>query len=341
MNEEPPLNPEKILQTGLAFWASKTLLSGVEVGVFTELAQKPQPLDALAQRLGIHARGARDFADCLVSLGFLQRDDAGVYSNSPEADHFLDKTKPSYIGGMLEMANHRLYPTWGDLTHALKTGLPQSEAASNPDFFAELYSDPERLRQFLSAMTGVSRSANIAIANSPDIGWADRKTFVDVGTAQGDLAVQIGLANPHLEGMGFDLPQVAPVFEEYLAANDLADRVRFVGGDFFEGAIPAADVVLMGHILHDWDLEQKRMLISKAHDALPAGGVFVAYDALIDDERRSNSFGLLMSLNMLVETPGGFDYTGADGVGWLLQAGFSEARVCPLAGPEAMLIAIK
>lgn len=331
--------PARILQTGMGFWESKALLSAIEIELFTELAKHPEPLGAVQDRLGLHPRSARDFLDALVAMGFLLRDEDGIYRNSPETDLFLDKRKPSYIGGILEMANHRLYPYWGHLTEALKTGLPQNEAKHHPDFFAELYADPARLHEFLSAMTGVSRGANIEIAKR--LRWQDFRTFVDVGTAQGDLAVQIALAHPHLDGTGFDLPQVGPVFEDYVESHGLANRVRFAGGSFFEDALPQADVVLMGHILHDWDLEQKRTLIAKAFEALPVGGLFVVYEALIDDRRSSNAFGLLMSLNMLIETPGGFDFTGADCIGWMHDAGFREARVEHLTGPDAMVVAMK
>ena len=342
MNQGEPPSPDHILQTGLAFWASKTLLSAVELELFTHLGDAPASFENLSGALGLHPRGARDFLDALVSLGFLERDDtAGTYSNTRDCAIFLDKTKPSYIGGMLEMANHRLYPFWGKLTDSLKSGLPQSEATHDPEFFNELYSDPDRLYEFLSAMTGVSHGANAAIAASPEIGWSDRKTFADIGPAQGDLALQIALANPHLEGVGFDLPPVGPIFKTYMQDHGVADRVRFQGGSFFDEPLPEADVITMGHILHDWDLDQKKMLIGKAHAALPDGGLFVAYDALIDDARRENSFGLLLSLNMLIETPGGFDYTGADGIGWVKEAGFREARVVHLIGPDSMVIAVK
>lgn len=332
-------SPERIMRTGTAFWASKTLLSAVEVGLFTELARHPEDLEAIRARLGLHPRAARDFLDALVALGFLQRSEDGIYANTPETDLFLDRGKPSYIGGILEMANHRLYPFWAHLTEALKTGHPQNEAKHNPDFFEELYSDPARVREFLAAMTGVSRGANLEMARR--VPWAGARSFADVGTAQGDLAVQIAHAQPHLAGIGFDLPQVGPVFEDYIRSHGLEDRVRFEGGDFFEHDLPAADVILMGHILHDWDLDQKRMLIRKAFEALPDNGRFVVYDALIDDDRRENAFGLLMSLNMLVETHGGFDYTAADGIGWMREAGFREAHVEHLVGPDSMIVAIK
>jgi hypothetical protein len=332
-------SPEQILQIGLGFWASKTLLSAVEMEVFTELARGPEGLEILSGRLGLHPRSAHDFLDALVALGFLERND-GVYSNTPSTDLFLDKKKPSYIGGILEMSNQRLYGHWNKLTTALRTGQPQGEAGNEAtETFTALYADPARLKSFLKAMTGVSRGANLAIAAK--FPWANYRTVVDAGPAQGDLLTQVALKNTHLLGIGFDLPEVGPIFEEYMESNGLSSRVKFQAGSFFTDPIPSAEVVMMGHILHDWNLEEKRMLIAKAYDALPQGGALLVYDALIDDDRRKNAFGLLMSLNMLIETPGGYDYTGAECIGWMKDAGFSEARVEHLVGPDSMVIGIK
>ena len=331
--------PGHILQVGTGFWASKVLLSAVEMGLFTELAQRSEDLETLQGRLGLHPRSARDFLDALVALKFLQRTD-GKYSNTESSDFFLDKRKPSYIGGILEMANHRLYPFWGHLTAALRTGLPQNEVKDGaPDPFAALYADPARLKEFLRAMTGVSHGANIAIARK--FPWGRYHTAVDIGTAQGDLITQVALANPHLSGIGFDLAAVAPIFEEYVEANGLSGRVKFSPGSFFDQPLPNADVVMMGHILHDWDLDTKRMLVRKALDALPPGGAYIVYESIIDDDRTSNVFGLLMSLNMLIETPGGFDYTGSDCAGWMKEAGFRETQVEHLVGPDSMVIGFK
>ncbi|MDX1395574.1 MAG: methyltransferase [Gemmatimonadota bacterium] len=337
MSDHP--TPDAIMQLGMGFWGSKTLLSAIELELFTELAKHPEDLEALRGRLGLHRRSARDFLDALVALGMLERED-GTYRNTPATDLFLDKAKPSYIGGMLEMANHRLYPFWGSLTEALRTGQPQNETRHGQDpIFETLYADPARLKEFLAAMTGVSHGANMAIARAFD--WADYSTFADVGTAQGDLVVQIAEANEHLEGIGFDLPVVEPVFEDYVGRSSAAGRIRFVGGDFFEDALPEADVILMGHVLHDWGIDDKRMLIRKAYDALPAGGALIVYESLIDDDRRRNAFGLLMSLNMLIETEEGFDFTGADCARWMTDAGFGSTRVEHLVGPDSMAIGIK
>jgi O-methyltransferase domain/Dimerisation domain len=341
MSEHADVSPEQILQIGLGFWASKTLLSAVEMGVFTELAKGPEEFERLSGRLGLHPRSSQDFLDALVALGFLQRS-KGTYANTPSTEVFLDRNKPSYIGGILEMANARLYKHWGSLTEGLRTGYQQNESKDDPDGvspFVAVYADPARLKGFLQAMTGVSRGANMAIARQAP--WSKYKTFADLGAAQGDLAVQIALANPHLKGIGYDLPEVGPIFEEYAAHNGLSDRLSFQGASFFTDPLPKVDVLTMGHILHDWNLNEKKMLLKKSFDALNPGGAVVVYDSIIDDDRSKNAFGLLMSLNMLIETPGGFDYTGADCIGWMTEAGFKDVYVEHLVGPDSMVVGFK
>lgn len=330
---------ERIMQIGLGFWGSKTLLSATELGLFTELAGGPLNAEQLRERLGLHRRGALDFFDALVALGFLERHD-GKYSNTPETDYYLDRNKPTYAGGILEMCSRRLYSFWGSFTEALKTGAQQNESKNNSkNFFADLYATPEKLEVFLKGMTGISLPAAEAIAER--FPWGDHKTFADIGAAQGAVPVELALTHPHLHGIGCDLPAVQPIFEKFIKQRGVADRVKFQTVDFFKDALPKVDVLIMGHILHDWDLEEKKVLVRKAYDALPKGGALIVYEALIDDDRRKNAFGLLMSLNMLIETPGGFDFTGADCQGWMREAGFRETRVEHLVGPDSMVIGIK
>lgn len=332
------VTPDRIMTIGLGFWGSKALLSACQLGVFTELAVGPRDLESLSGHFGLHERSARDFLDALVALGVLERRD-GLYANTPETATFLDRNKPSYVGGFLEMANARLYPFWGSLTEALQTGKPQNEVKTGADFFGALYSDSARLRQFMHAMTSISAGSAMAIAQK--FGWDKYQTFVDIGTAAGGLPVMVAQRHHHLSGGGFDLPVVQPIFDEFVTAAGLSDRLRFHPGDFLADALPSADVLVMGHILHDWDLDQKKMLLGKALKALPKGGSLIVYETIIDDERNRNAFGLLMSLNMLIETPGGFDYTGSDCSSWMKEVGFSETYVEPLAGPESMVVGIK
>jgi O-methyltransferase domain/Dimerisation domain len=335
---KPRLTPDGIMQLGLGFWGSRTLLSAIELGLFSELAKGPVEAKALRQRLGLHERSARDFFDALVSLGMLRRKGT-TYSNTPESALFLDRGKLSYIGGILEMAGNRLYGFWGSLTEGLRTGQPQNEAKHGDNFFATIYADPQKLRQFLSAMSGISMGSAIAIAKK--FPWKRYKTFIDVGGAQGCVSVQVALAHSHLSGGEFDLPPVGPVFQDYVKSFGLERRLTFTAGDFFKNALPSADVLIMGHILHDWNIEEKLTLLKKAHAALPRGGALIVHEAIIDDDRSKNAFGLLMSLNMLIESPGGFDYSGADCKAWMKKAGFRKTFVEPLAGPDSMVVGIK
>ncbi|WP_319435874.1 methyltransferase [Mycobacterium sp. RTGN5] len=332
------VTPDAIMRLGTAYWGSKTLLSAVELKVFGLLSEAgPLSVDELEDRLGLHPRSARDFADALVALRMLNRDD-GRYSNTAETDLFLDPAKPTYVGGMLEMGSTRLYGFWGSLTEALLTGQAQSEVKTGGSFFETVYSDPDKLVGFTAAMSGLSRAAGEAIAAK--FPWRHYSSVIDIGCAQGAVPVAIAQAHDHVAGGGFDLPQVEPIFNTYVAKYGFSDRLTFTAGDFFADPLPSADVLIMGHILHDWGLDEKRQLLQKAFDALPAGGALIVHEALIDDDRRENAFGLLMSLNMLIEGLG-FDFTGADCQGWMAEIGFTRSYVEQLAGPDSMVVGIK
>jgi hypothetical protein len=207
MSADQP-TPDAILQLGLGFWASKTLLTAVELGLFTTLARGPLTAKALIAELNLQPRGTRDFLDALVSLGMLERT-ADEYTNTGATNVFLDRNKPSYVGGILEMANGRLYPFWGSLTEALRTGHPQNELKLGEDFFATVYQDPGLLKQFLHAMTGLSMGAALAIAEK--FPWDRYQTVIDIGAAERCLPAQLALRHRHLTGGGFDLPPVGPV----------------------------------------------------------------------------------------------------------------------------------
>jgi O-methyltransferase domain/Dimerisation domain len=343
VDSTPTLDPTHIMQVGMGFFGSKTLLSAVELELFTRLGDGAMTADELANALALDARAVPDFPDALVALGFLQRDGDGAsarYANTDETAMFLDKTRPTYIGGILEMANARLYPFWGDLTEALRTGKPQNEVKrTGTAMFAELYSDPARLEQFMGAMAGISAGNFHALAEAFD--FSRYETVCDVGGATGQLCMILAARHPHLRCTSYDLPPVAPIAERTIAAAGLSDRVSVAAGDFFAAPLPQADVITMGMILHDWNLERKMHLIRSAYDALPDGGAFIVIESLIDDARRENAFGLLMSLNMLIEFGDAFDYTGADFAGWCTDVGFRDVEVIPLTGPASAAIAYK
>lgn len=342
-NEVAPLDPSRIIETGFGFWPSKVLLTAVELELFTKLSGQRLQGKVLGELLEMHPRGIWDFFDALVALGFLQREGDGadaLYSNAADTDLFLDKNKPSYVGGILEMANARLFRFWSDLGPALKTGQPQNEVKhAQTSMFDALYAEPARLEQFMAAMRGISMGNFAAFAQAFD--FSKYKTLCDVGGATGLLSSLVAKQHAHMRCKTFDLPAVAPIARKWIAKDNLGDRVEVVSGDFLKEGLPKADVITMGMILHDWNLEKKKHLVKLAYDALPEGGAFVAIENLIDDARRENAFGLMMSLNMLIEFGDAFDFTGADFWGWCREAGFKRYEVVHLAGPCSAAIAYK
>ena len=341
--KETPLDPTHIMELGMSFFGSRTLLTAVELELFTHLGAHHMTGAQIQERLGLHPRAIPDFPDALVALGILNREGNGpdaVYHNTAESAVFLDKESPNYIGAILEMAGERLYHFWGHLSEALRTGEPQNEIkATGEPMFAKLYSAPERLGQYMNAMAGISAGNFKALAQKFD--FSRYKTLVDAGGATGRLSCMVAAANPHMRCVSADLPAVEPIAKRHIEQAGLSHRVSTAVIDFFNDPLPKADVITMGMILHDWNLEKKKHLVKLAYDALSPGGAFIVVEALIDDERRKNAFGLLMSLNMLIEFGDGFDYTGADFRTWCGEAGFDRFEIIPLAGPSSAAVAYK
>lgn len=338
------LDPSQIMQTATAFWGSKVLLTAVGLGLFTTLNDEKLSAVQLGERLGLHPRGTYDFFDALVALGFLDRDGdgpEGKYKNTPETATFLNRNSPQYIGGLPEMLNSRLFGFWNDLGTALRTGKPQNETKhGGKSIFEALYADQAALEEFLDAMTGF-QAANFALL-AEKFDFTRYRTVSDVGGALALLSRIVGTRHSHLSFTSFDLPPVVPLATKHIRDAGMQARIKAVGGDFFKDDLPKADVVTMGNVLHDWDLEKKKILIRKAFAALPSGGALIVIENIIDDARRENAFGLLMSLNMLIEFgDAAFDYTGADFRTWCGEAGFTDFEIIKLAGPTSAAIAYK
>jgi len=343
VKEVKKVDPSNIMKIGMGFWASKTLLIAVKMDLFSFLAIKPLTGDEIKHELCLHGRGLYDFLDTLVALGFLKRKgikDSATYSNSDDADLFLDKNKISYVGGILEMANNRLYPFWNFLEEGLKRGTPQNEIRTGEaSLFEKIYSDEDKTREFVNGMSGAQAGNFITFATQFD--FSPYNTLCDIGGAGAQLSAHVVTHNPHMKCISFDLPPVAPIARENISKMGVADKVEIKSGDFFSDSLPKADIITMGNILHDWGTADKKMLIRKAYDALPIGGALVVIENIIDNDRRENTFGLLMSLNMLIETTEGYDFTAAEFEEWTRDAGFAATSEMRLTGPASAVIAIK
>jgi len=344
----PEITPSKIMQIGMGFWASKAMLTAVNLGLFTLLAPAALSEKQIKDKLGFACsdRHVFDWLDTLVSLGFLEREGLlqdAVYSNAADTGLFLDKNKKTYMGGILEMADSRLYKYWGDLEEGLRTGQQQNEGKGNPlgnmDFFSELYKDPEKLHEFMNAMSGIQSGNFMALVSQFE--FNKYKSMLDLGGADGWLSIQVCLKHPDIHCTTFDLPPVESLALQKIKAFNLSDRIDVASGDLLKDPFPKAEVIAMGNILHGMSEEVKQQLVQKVYESLPAGGVFIAIENIIDDERRQNTFGMLMSLNMLIENGDAFDYTMNDFERWTSTAGFTSTSQIPLAGPSSAAIAYK
>ncbi|MFI6169194.1 methyltransferase [Nocardia sp. NPDC051052] len=333
-------DPQQILETGMGFWPSRVVLTAVEYGVFTELAVRALSQRELMDRLNWHPRAAGPFLSALVDIGLLRRDHEGRYANSRQAALFLDRAKPSYIGGLMELSSTRLYDLWSGLGELLRTGQPGAEEEQGEsEFFSTLYGDQVALRKFLAGMTGISTGEAMLIAAR--FPWKRFRTFLDVGAAQGALPVRVALTHSHIRGVSYDLPAVQPIFEEYVASFGLGERIRFTSGDMFGGRLPSAEVISFGHVLHGYSEKVRRELIAKAYEAVPPGGALLVYDAMTEPARKNNLISSLSSLNIMLEMREGFEATTTQCAGWLQDAGFVQIKKRHLIGPTSMVFGRK
>jgi cyclopropane fatty-acyl-phospholipid synthase-like methyltransferase len=341
--EETEPDPEHIMQVATGFWGTKVLGAAVDLELFTVLADGGLRASEIEGELGLHPRATRDFLDTLASLGFLERDGDGDdprYRNTPETAAFLNKDDPRYIGGAIDIFNQQLYDVWADLEESLQTGEPQGviDETGEP-LWEEMYEDPDQLEAFAEGMSGLSKGNFVAFAEQFE--FSDYDSMTDVGGSLADLSRIVAQREPHLSITTTDLPEVTELARERIRADGLEDRIDAVSSDYNEEPIPDADLVTASQILHQENLEKKMMLMDKFYDAVDPGGTFVAIDHIIDDERKENTMGLLMSLNMLLYYGDAFDYTGQQFVSWAEDAGFADVQIQHLNGPTSVGIAHK
>lgn len=325
--------PAGIIRLGNSFCDAKALLTAVELGLFTVLRDGPASEDEVRARLGLHGRGLADWLELLVSLNLLEKAD-GRYCNGEGAARYLVRGEPSYIGGFLERTSQNLYPAWGRLDEALRTGKQQSGSD-----FGQVADNPAMLRRFIASMDGLMRVLGPQLIHAYD-GWTGYHSFLDVGGCRGYLASLIVAAYPQLSGGVFDLPQMSPFFDEMLNEQGLTGKLTFHGGDFFADPLPSADIVILGHVLHDWAPEQRKALVARVYQSVNAGGVLLVYDRMLEraDSRVEN---LVISLDMLLVTEGGSEYPAAELCAHAEAAGFAAVEKRPLGDYDTLVVCYK
>jgi hypothetical protein len=330
-------DPFDVMLTGWSFVRTKVLFAAIELEVFTVLDSGPLPIEELRERTGLHERGARDFLDMLVAMGILTRS-GDTYQNSPAAGEYLVQGKPNYAGGFLMMLTGFMGPGWDSLTDTLRTGRAHGQTDDGEVPFGGVFDNPMALGFFLSGMDSVNGIVGPALAQRFD--WTKHASFADLGGARGNLAAALVAAHPHLKGVVFDQPPVEPFFADHMANHGTAENVTFFGGDFFVDPLPAVEVMVIGNVLHDWSAEQRRTLIRKAYEALPAQGALILYDPMLDEER-TRPDNLLLSLSMILTSPGGNESPPSEYKGYLEEAGFKVEDVIALPARATAVIGRK
>lgn len=325
--------PAGILRLANSFCDAKALLTAVELGLFTTLNAGPASEVEIREALGLHGRGLSDWLDLLVELGLLDRK-GDKFQNASGPDRYLVRGQESYIGGFIERSNRNLYPAWGRLSEALRTGAPQSGSD-----FETVIQNPKILAQFINSMDALTRTLGPQLLEAWD-GWTGYGSVLDVGGCRGGLAAQIVKGHPHLAGAVFDLPQMEPFFNELVADAGLTEKMTFHGGSFFTDPLPSADIVVMGHVLHDWDRDQREALVLKAYDSVNPGGVLLVYDRMLD-RTSSRIENLVISLDMLLVTDGGSEYTVGELRSHAEKAGFTKVTDRLLGDDDTLVIAHK
>ena len=334
----------KIVETIRGIYINKTLRAGIELELFTLLAKGALSGEEIKTHLSLHGRGLDDFLDTFVGLGILSRDGNGKdarYSNTEEVSLFLVKDSPQYIGDVLEYKMREIEQYWGELPRALKTGRPQRQDIKDTgkDLFQLNYDSTQKRKRFIGGMNLGQMASFKEFIKKFD--FSAYQTLCDIGGANALFSILVALEHQHMKLFTFDLPALEPITREKIADSGLSDRITVVKGNFFENEFPKADVITMGNILHDWNLEEKKLLMGKAYDAIPPGGALVVIESLIDNQRKENIIGLLMSLHMLLVTEGGFDFTAADFDGWAREIGFEKTVYMPLSSESNAIIAYK
>ncbi|MFC5723496.1 methyltransferase [Streptomyces gamaensis] len=322
-----------LLQMAAEFYKWRTVLFAVELDLFTGLLDEALGREEIRDRFGISERAVGDFLDALVAVGLLEREAGGAYRSAPLAARFLDSGQPAYLGRFLEQADER----WGRLGEGLISGEPQNGARAGAGMFVRQHRSTREWRAYYGGMDALNGPSGAALVDAFD--WGSVKRVTDAGGARGNLLARLVRAHPHLEATVFDLPAVRGVFDEHMAERELTGRVAFRGGDFFRDPLPESDVVVFGHVLHDWGVEERKRLARRAFEALSPGGYALVYDTMIDEGRRAAANPLLISLNMMLCTPGGGEYTAREGARWFLDAGFAEVTHRHLVADDTLLIA--
>lgn len=329
-NPEPHCGPLMQMLSGL--WPMKTLAAALEFDLFTELSGRQLTLEKFAKLLDLPPRPADMLVTTLVCMGLLERKN-GEYFNTPLSDEFLVKGRPSFFGGVVKMIDKRMNQKWEKLAEALKTGQPQN-LKEGLTTFDSLYSDREEKRIFLECMHGLSVQTGRQLARA--FNFSKFRQLMDVGGGSGAACIEVLRQYPHLNAVVYDLAPALQIAHEKIVSAGYVKQIETFAGDFFHERLPTnSDVILLSMVLHDWSPEQNLSILKKCYDALPSGGVVLVTEIMMEDDKTGPLPAALMSLNMLLETEGGCNYTWQEYTDWMEKAGFQNMERIRMDSPGA------
>lgn len=331
----------QVLEQAMAFQPAKLVLTALDVGLFALLAAGPATEPEIRERLGLHPRATADFLHALTGLGVLEAED-GRFRLAAATGGALGRDgggHASGLGGFLGMADRVMYPAWGRLADLLRTGRPQAGTFRGEDMFTELYRSPEERDRLVTMAEDASRPLIPALAGS--FPWPQHESVLELGGCRGNVLAGLVRAHPHLQATVFDLPALRPAFDEHMTSLGLAGTVGFHAGDFFTDPLPAADVLMIGHSLVDWDDERRRELIARSYPAVRPGGAFLVWDPMLVPAGHSYLRNLIRSLNFRLMTPHGGGYRVADCEQWMRAAGYTDISARSLGHDVTLVVAGK
>ncbi len=296
-------DPTPVLVLIDAFRCSKTMFAAVSMGIFDRLQQAPATAPDLAAALGVNPGALERLLDGCAALGLLSKQD-GMYRNEPVAEVFLCTASANSLHGYVRYSNDALFPMWAHLEDAIREGTPRWKQVFGleGDIFRGFFRTDEAMRDFLLGMHGFGMLSSPKVVAAFDLSRFRRIT--DLGGATGHLAIAACERYPNLTGVVFDLPQVAALAQEEVAASAARDRIDVVPGDFFRDTLPEADLFAAGRILHDWSDDKIERLLLRVYQTLPVGGALLIAEKLLNEDGVGPVAANMQSLNMLVVTEG-------------------------------------
>jgi hypothetical protein len=333
---------DQIMQMATGFWVSKTVFTGLELGVFEALAGRPKTIGEIQSSTGLPADGLGRLLTGLASLGLIHRQ-GDTWANSENSERHLVSSSPAFIGGIFAHFSYDLYPLWRYLPDAVKAETPRwGQAFGLPDDanpFAPMYEDPQRLAGFMQTMHALAMPVVHELVERYD--FSSYHHLMDVGGALGSLPVAVLPKYPELRATILELPPVQPHAEAFIAKHGLSDRITVVTGDFLRAPLPTgADIITLGYIIHDWNDAESVGILQRCYEALEPGGTILISEKILNDDKTGPVPAALMNLNMLTAMHGR-ERTIREYTAILESAGFTDVQSTIYEGPRDVITARK